>query len=463
MRPTVSWLAAASGAALLLPLLGSAPASARSAEHERRLVELGRRLFLEPAASRGGRFSCASCHDPEHGFSDPRPVSEDENGPTRRHSQTVVDLEDGNGMHWDGEFDTLRELLVARVAPPSETLRQTLELHKRHFESAGRSGLGPSQEEFNRRVRALTPPYYGPAATTPATVLRTPITRRLEEDGRYDAAFFATYGDPRVTEERVMDALEAYLKSLQSHRNAFDRYREGDPEALDASARRGLALFEGKANCASCHASGAGAERAPLADRAYHNTGLSFRSATLEFDKPLRADGGLGEMSFVADDLGRFKTPTLRDVALRPPYMHDGSLATLEDVVSYYDRGGTANGHLDAAIKPLDLTGRERADLVSFLQSLTGGRRAGLASDGWTRPSRTQLRIVDVQGRPVSGLTVEIHPCGDRIADAPRRSPPAAAVTDSKGWIVFAFPPATHVRLSAEEYEIGLDRMLPDT
>ncbi len=419
-------------------------------------VELGRRLFMDPTVSRAGRFSCASCHDPERGFSDARALSEDENGKSRRHSQPILDLAGNEPLHWDGEFGSLRELLTARLG----TLPQALEVARmsrtRHFETASAAGREPDTGEFQKTMSRLTPPYYGPVTNPTGSPAPVPILLRLDEDDRYAAGFLAAFGSSEVTRERIIDALHAYVLSLRSGESAYDRFRAGNPEALTASARRGLALFTGKADCASCHT----VEGATFTDGQFHNTGVTFRSATLQFTG-LSLDGGAGEMDFVEGDLGKFKTPSLRDVSRRAPYMHDGSFATLEDVVGYYSDGGTPNRQLDTHVKKLDLSPRETKDIVAFLEALTSDERPGIGP-ARAGPHRVRIKVEDLKGRPLTGLAVEISPAGDRLADG-RREPPQFVVTDSKGFLSFDFPAWTHVRLASRGYEIHYDWLIPDT
>jgi cytochrome c peroxidase len=418
-------------------------------------VELGRRLFMDPTVSRGGKFSCASCHDPERGFSDPRKFSEDETGTSRRHSQPILDLAAEQPLHWDGEFGSVRELLTARIAPPAEALQVAMATRTRQFERSKALGREPSEQEFQRTISRLTPPYYGPV--TPGRTPPVSPVLRLDEDDRYGPAFRAAFGSSTVTTKRIVDAMHAYVLSLRSGENAYDRFAAGDPDALGPAERRGLALFTGKADCASCHTIG---EAGRFTDDAFHNTGVAFRDITLEFGGALGGDGGAGEMSFVPADLGKFKTPSLRDVARRAPYMHNGSFATLEDVVDYYDKGGTLNGRLDKHVRPLALTEGERGDLVAFLRALTGEERPGIGPLP-KQSRRSRIKVVDLRGQGIRGITVEIHAAGDRLQGG-RAGPPELAVTDPEGFLAFEFPAWTHVRLLSEGHEIQYGWMIPD-
>ena len=147
-------------------------------------------------------------------------------------------------------------------------------------------------------------------------------------------------------------ALASYVRSILFGDSPYDRYIEGDRAALPPEAVRGLQLFRGKANCIVCHVT------PTFTDERLHNTGIAWRDGVLR-------DHGAGN--------GTFKTPTLREVARTAPYMHDGSIASLEDVVEYYDRGGNRNPALDPEIHPLRLSGAEKQELIAFLLCLNGG------------------------------------------------------------------------------------------
>ena len=419
-------------------------------------VELGRRLFMDPTVSRAARFSCADCHSPEHGFSDPRVLSEDENGKTARHSQPLLDLNDGAGMHWDGEFFKVRELLVARLAPNPDAVAQSVDLAARHFEAAKRRG-GDSKA-FEARTRALTPPppvraSWVASPQAPIT-LAAPLTRRLQDEGRYRAGFRSVYGSEAVTTDRVIDAMEAYVLSLHSGTAPYDRYVAGDPAAISASARRGLALFKGEANCASCHTMDG--DRARFTDDKFHNTGVAYA------DGVGKVKGRL-DRSFVPADRASFKTPGLRDVARRAPFMHDGSLKTLKDVVRYYAQGGTPNPHQDKAVRPIALTDGELDDLVAFLETLSSDERPGFGPASRTRGRQTTVHVVDPDGRSLRGIEVRVVPFGDRLGRAPLSTRAAKRTrTDKFGRIRFRFPDWTHVRLESPVFALDEGAPIPD-
>jgi cytochrome c peroxidase len=159
-----------------------------------------------------------------------------------------------------------------------------------------------------------------------------------------------------LSEQSLANALASYVRSILSGNSPFDRFVNGDRTALTGLEQRGLQIFRGKGNCTACHVG------PNFTDERTHNTGVAWRTGRL-------ADPGAGD--------GAFKTPTLREIARTAPYMHDGSLATLEDVIEFYDRGGNRNSHLDVEIRDLKLTGEEKAALLAFLQALTGELREG--------------------------------------------------------------------------------------
>lgn len=156
-------------------------------------------------------------------------------------------------------------------------------------------------------------------------------------------------------------ALASYVRTILAGDSPYDRYLAGDAGALTARQREGLRLFRGKAGCTSCHLG------PNLTDEAFHNTGVGWP-----------ADPGRYQVTKVETDRGAFKTPGLREAARTPPYMHDGSLATLEDVVEFYSKGGQGNPYLDPEIRKLDLTAAEKAALIAFLEALNGKVRDGM-------------------------------------------------------------------------------------
>jgi cytochrome c peroxidase len=159
-----------------------------------------------------------------------------------------------------------------------------------------------------------------------------------------------------VTVQEMRKALASFVRSILSGNSRFDRFMDGERSALSEDEQAGLLVFRGKGNCVSCHVG------PNFTDERLHNTGVAWRGDTF-------ADPGAGQ--------GRFKTATLREIARTAPYMHDGSIETIEHVIEFYDRGGNANASLDTQIQPLRLSAIEKAQLAAFLRSLSGEVRFG--------------------------------------------------------------------------------------
>jgi cytochrome c peroxidase len=160
-------------------------------------------------------------------------------------------------------------------------------------------------------------------------------------------------------------ALASYVRTIRSGDSRFDRYSAGQPRALNQLEKAGLELFRGKAHCSSCHIG------PNFTDERFHNTGVAWKDGRL-------ADEGRFTISSNEKEHGAFKTPTLREIARTSPYMHDGSLTTLDDVIEFYSNGGRQNPYLDSEIRPLNLAAQEKRALIAFLQSLTGRVHEGL-------------------------------------------------------------------------------------
>jgi cytochrome c peroxidase len=224
----------------------------------------------------------------------------------------------------------------------------------------------------------------------------------------YQGLFETAFGR-RANMETIGLALASYQRTLVSGASRFDRWYFGkEASALNREEQRGYALFSGKANCVACHT--IGRESALFTDQKFHSTGLGWQNAmqapaavkrvplapgvTIAMDRARidvvaeapRNDLGRYEVTQDPADRWTYKTPTLRNIVLTAPYMHDGSLATLEAVVDLYDRGGVAAAPVDPLIKPLKLNDAEKADLVAFLKSLTGDNVADLVNDAFAAP-----------------------------------------------------------------------------
>ncbi len=209
------------------------------------------------------------------------------------------------------------------------------------------------------------------------------VVEQLRQVPAYESAFGEVFGG-EPTYGRILNAVSAYLRTLRSVNVPYDRYRRGDTAAISASARRGLSLFEGKATCTRCH------DGPRLSDADFHNLGLAtnpdifltperhivfrrfFKMLGISRYANLREDVGLYAVTKQTGDRGRFRTPSLREVSNTAPYMHDGSLATLADVVEFFDRGGGAGSEKDSLLEPLGLTDSEKQDLIAFFETLAG-------------------------------------------------------------------------------------------
>lgn len=284
-------------------------------------IALGRRLFYDARLSQGNLISCASCHNPALAFSDPRPQSM---GAGRkfgtRNAPTILNAAYFTTQFWDGRVPSLEEQALGPMANP-------IEMDQPHDVSA----------------------------------------RKINEDPTYRRAFDQAFGPGPATIDEITMALASFERTLLSGDSPFDRYEYGgDKNAMSPAAVRGLTVFrdKNKGNCATCHT--IGEKYALFSDNKFHNLGVGLNSEGDIVDK------GRYIATHVSGDIGSFRTPTLRDVALTAPYMHDGSEKTLKDVVDFYVGGGSSNPYLDKEIKPLNLTSQERADLIDFLKALTG-------------------------------------------------------------------------------------------
>ncbi len=321
-------------------------------------VRLGRWLFFDGRLSSDGKVSCATCHQPEHAFSDAKPRAIGVEGRVgNRKAPSVVNLAYPTKPHffWDGRAATLEEQAVGPMMNHSE--------------------MGNAEPEV--------------------------VLARLRSIQGYRQAFTRAFGDDRIDLNRVAKAIADYERTRMSGDSPWDRWQAkmdaGDAAILarlahaaqpaseyddptsdqsetdktlmafrdgkhvSASVKRGHALFHGKAACNTCHLG------PTFSDSQFHNLGIGFDSKKGTF-----SDDGRFTVTRDPADRGAFKTPSLRDLAKRGPYLHDGSAATLREVVELYNRGGTANANLSPKIKPLGLNELEIADLLAFLAALEG-------------------------------------------------------------------------------------------
>jgi cytochrome c peroxidase len=285
-------------------------------------VALGKRLFFDKRLSSDGNISCATCHNPRFGFADPRPVSRGVEGKRgTRNSPTILNAAYLPAHFWDGRAVTLEEQALGPIANPVEMDQTTDQL-----------------------LAALT------------------------SDATYVAQFDKAFGPGGVTIERLQKAISSFERTLLTGNSPFDRYQfGGEKNALSPAAIRGLAVFTDKkrGNCSVCHT--IDKTHALFTDGKFHNLGVGMD------EKGELRDLGRYDQTKAEADRGAFKTPTLRNIAQTAPYMHDGSQKTLRDVIDFYVGGGNSNPHLDKEMRELKLSQQERADLVAFLESLTGG------------------------------------------------------------------------------------------
>jgi cytochrome c peroxidase len=288
-------------------------------------VRLGRWLFYDTRLSGDDTVSCATCHRPEHAFSEPTPVSSGIRGQKgARKAPTFVNQAVALYPHffWDGRAGSLEDQALGPIENPIEM------------------------------------------GSTHASMIET-----LSRIPAYAPYFAEAFGSPEITKERVAEAIADYERTRMSGNSPWDRWRYNrDQGAVSAQVKAGHELFNGKANCAQCHLGN------NFTDSQFHNLGVGWDGAK----KAFRDEGRWSvSQTFTGDlrregDRGAFKTPTLREVTKHPPYMHDGSLATLREVVEFYNGGGLKNPWLDPKIKPLMLTDPELDALVEFMKALEG-------------------------------------------------------------------------------------------
>lgn len=278
-------------------------------------VELGKQLYFDKRLSKDNSISCASCHDPAKGWSNGEATAQGFGGARGgRSAPTVLNTAYQKFQFWDGRAGSLEEQALGPIQNPIE--------------------MNLSLEELETRLNQI--------------------------EG-YRKQFETVFGSaPKAAD--VAKAIAAFERTVLSGDAPYDRYKAGDANALSAEAQQGMKLFFGKANCSACHVG------PNFTDNAFHNIGVGM-------DKP-EVDKGREELSKLKGDRGSFKTPTLRDIARSAPYMHNGQLATLEEVIEYYDKGGTPNDFLDEELYVLKLTAEEKKALVTFL-------REGLASQSY--------------------------------------------------------------------------------
>jgi cytochrome c peroxidase len=271
---------------------------------------LGRRLFFDPILSLDRTVACASCHDPNLGFANSTPFSRGVGARrTDRNAPSLVNRGLGKVFMWDGRAATLVDQALLPI-PDDDEMALPLE----------------------------------------------DALKRLAADAQYSKLFSAAFPNG-LSKDSLARSIAAFTSRIWAGDSAIDRFQGGNFAVLDDLERTGLWLYESKGRCWMCHSG------PNFSDEDFHTTGVGAKEGTPE----------PGRFAVTKDegDRGRFKTPTLRGLVSTSPYMHDGSLATLEEVVEFYKRGGTANAHLDPKIEKLELDERETRALLAFLRALS--------------------------------------------------------------------------------------------
>jgi cytochrome c peroxidase len=284
-------------------------------------IRLGKQLYFDARLSKDNTISCATCHSPTMGWSDAGPTSTGINRQKGgRRSPPSSNAAYNPLQFWDGRASTLEEQAKGPIQNPVE--------------------MGNSHEAVVQMLRA-TPGY-------------------VDE-------FKAAFGTSEITIDQVAQAIAAFERTIVTTDSPFDRYALGDHQALTELEKRGLEIYNGKGHCSCCHWGPA------FSDGRFHNLGVPSTD-------PAKPDLGRSEISERAADTGAFKTPTMRDVGLRPPYLHTGAENTLEDVIVFYNKGGgLQDRNLDPMMVPLGLSRSEITALVAFLRTGLTSLNEGVA------------------------------------------------------------------------------------
>ena len=329
--PLATGLLALAGSVLAMPAsaqqFSAAEIAAMRADYKRppprpvenqALVELGRLLFWDSRVSASGKTACVSCHLPHLGWAVTDPRSLNDSGKlTSRKSPALIGigyLRPGVPNGWDGRNATLEAQAKSSIATGSMSMRET--------------DTPVKVDVIEERVRAIPD---------------------------YVEWFKAALPNTPINIDAIATAIVAYEKSFEPGPAPFDRWVDGDEAAISDSAKRGFVLFNNKALCFACH----GGWR--FTDDNFHDIGTS--TSDLGRGREIKTDP---QMQYA------FKTPTLRSVALRPPYMHNASLANLDEVMRHYEKGGLDRPSRSPMMQPIQLTERERRDLIAFMETLTG-------------------------------------------------------------------------------------------
>jgi cytochrome c peroxidase len=274
-------------------------------------IRLGKELYFDTRLSADGTVSCATCHNPAFGWSDKGPTSEGIHGQFGgRRAPPVVNAAYSPLQFWDGRSPSLEDQAKGPIQNPIE--------------------MGNTHEAMIQTVSGIS---------------------------AYQKEFKAVFGEGPITVDQVADAIACFERTVVTTDSRFDRYVRGDHNALTKLEKEGLEIFNGKGHCTACH-------WGPyFSDGRFHNLGIPAKD-------PKNPDVGRYAITKDPRDMGAFKTPTVRDAARRPPYLHDGSEKTLESLIDFYDRGGGKDPNLDPLMVPLGLSKHEKAALVAFIKAL---------------------------------------------------------------------------------------------
>ena len=274
-------------------------------------IELGKMLFFDPRLSGDGHISCATCHSPGLGYADGRAMAMGFREEIGRHSPTVLNAAYNKSQFWDGRVSSLEEQAKGPILAEGE--------------------MNNTEENVVKFLNS------------------TPGYRKMFND---------VFGH-NPTYDDVGKAIASFERTIVTPNSPFDQYTRGDKKALSIQEKRGLILFVGKASCTQCH------KGVNFSDDQFHILGVSQ-------DMSKKADLGRYEVTKDEKDRRSFKTPTVRNITLTAPYMHNGSLKTLEEVIDFYNKGGGKDSNKDVKMKPLNLSSLEKGDLIVFLKTLTG-------------------------------------------------------------------------------------------
>lgn len=278
--------------------------------YSRTKATLGKMLFFDPRVSKAQNMNCVSCHNPSFGWEVPLPKAIGaQNSPLRRHAPAVVNLAWADSLFWDGRAESLEDQAGGPITAHDE--------------------MNMPLDDLVVRLRAVEG-------------YRTWFEKAFPVDG--------------LTKKNILKAIATFERTIVSAPSAFDRWVDGDESAISASAKRGFQIFNGKSGCSECHSGW------NFTDNGFHDIGL----ATVDIGRA-EVDKTDVHTRFA------FKTPSLRNLTRRMPFMHDGSIADLGDVIDHYAKGGVDRPSLSEKMLPFRLTATERQDLIAFLKTLDSG------------------------------------------------------------------------------------------